>query len=273
MESLEISKKIRKIEQKNIKAKNINNSEIKNLKMIDKDIIILLGNDMKLKPKEEYNHLIQRSLAKDKKELKNKLNDKYNPDTIELSLKKLFNYGLITFTTTLKNSTGIIRNQKSIRLMYEKELDFGKMFEREEGWFPIRLTNRNEREITGIMVYEMIKNEFLNQKIKTVSLKQKEITNKINNFYTKIIEIITIFIAVFSLILINYNLFSNLLNKNIVDNLSLIFIINGSLSLILTNLFLFIHKIIYQEEDNKKWLQFYLPSLLFILIGILILNI
>ncbi len=247
--------------------------EFNKLTKIEKELILIIGNPIKAPPIEPYTNI------KDRKRIYKEYFEKsMAEERFEEILDDLYYKGIISFVPTSISAVNNLRENA--------EEEFKRNHSLELGWKNqdpfVRLTTEGERTITGSHVYnqliiEDINNKYirLNKYVKSniSSAKEvKELKNKIDGIMLKNLEIISIFIAIFTLIVSNIGIFTFLEGKSLIEIITLIFIINGVLLLSISFLLLCLDRIILEKEVklvDRRYRLLIIPVVL-IIIGLLI---
>ncbi|MFW6009134.1 MAG: hypothetical protein ACOCP8_07715 [archaeon] len=239
--------------------------DIDDLSKTERKILLILGDNYKLPPLILDNMRIR---VKDKNKLYNNFfADNISKNEFDNIIEKLFLKGLVEFSDFPDGRK--TTNEEFKKRLAEAKKDAEKI-EKNNNIYPIRLTGANDTSgITGDEVYEIIKKNETQKNINEMATKVGEIKNSLNNFYTKIIELLGIFIAIFSLIVGNISLINWVEDRNIYEIISYILLINGTITSILLFLFLLIENFIYNRKLGVKLLWFIFPLIL-ILIGLII---
>ena len=188
-----------------------------------KDIIQLIGDPLKTPPIEAFTGIKDRKRLYDLYFSENMTNSRF-----EDILTELYFYGLISFVPA---SIDIVDN-----LSDNAEQRFERTYSLEEKWRNqngfVRLTVEGERTIAGTMIYHHILMDNINAEYRklteiTIKLEEKQkslpqIELKLNNFQGKTIELMAIFIAIFTFVIGNSSVFSFLEYKGYEEIISLI---------------------------------------------------
>ncbi|TDP26845.1 hypothetical protein [Halanaerobium congolense] len=237
-----------------------------NLTDLEKEFILILGDHFKLLPQTlkhiELNKIVANS--KDGKEIYEKFFKS------EISKKEFIritkNLAIKGFITTQDNQMNFINN--SVKSGKEKLKNFYQKNEFNNIGFPIsiRLTQENERTISGKAVYQYLVRREITNKSNEIMGKVNKLQNNFNSFYGRIVQIITIFIAIFSILIGNIGLFKFLENVSLDKLISLIFIINGTILMGIWFLIFLVQNMLLENKKLKFWWLVFIP-LIFIVVG------
>ena len=239
-----------------------------NLLDIEKEIILLLGNDVEVSTQtvniKEGN--LNTKDADDVYEvlIKNSYITKEKYFTI---IKNLFIKGMVEFGT--EKSRLYVNYEDDLRHILDNKVKDIINKNQEDSYLNrvnIRLTNKEERIVSGRKVYDQI----LQKKSEEIYNNVLEVKDKTDNFYQKIIEIIAIFIAIFSLIVGNILTFTILKDKNLMNIISLVVIINGSLLFSISSLIFLINNYILTKKLEKKSIILFLLPIILLTSGIIL---
>lgn len=232
---------------------------------IEREIIICLGDDIRY-PTFDIMSNMKNRIDIYKENFKNKITE----SEFEEYLDKLYLKGLITFNPT---SIGMINNNLSEsidELEKKKNLEFQW---RSQGPYA-RLTDKKERAISGEAVLnKLVQEEFFNNyhnilkeynKLKETSEKLEKNFNSVNNKY---IEIMAVFISIFTFIISNVNVFVNLKDKSFIDIISGDLMVNGIILFSLLCLFLLLKTTILNEKIASKTYFLFSFPLIIIFVG------
>jgi hypothetical protein len=108
-------------------------------------------------------------------------------------------------------------------------------------------------------------------KANEIDKNQKVVLEETNNLKEKMVEMLGLFVAIFSLISVNASFFSNIKNMNIHSLISLMLCLNGSVLLSIIVLLFGINLIIFKSEKRilKGWWLIFLPIIL-ITLGLIV---
>lgn len=192
----------------------------------EREIILLLGDHVREQPIPDpvFKMKFRKHLYKEY------FSSKMSIDEFESKLKRLFFKGLITYSpssiTQLDNT-------------YENKKAFEKANALEKEWESsqvVRLTQSNERTITGYNVYDYLVQENLANEYRMLSEKNNQMINRIEGFEGKISHItnqyvgaMAIFIAIFIFISSNTGFISDFASFSTTNNIFLLLITNGTI--------------------------------------------
>lgn len=218
----------------------------------EKEFLEILGDHTKSKPLEPHTGI---------KSLKQIYEDYYDKrmtyeDLIKLT-DSLYFHGLTSYVpATIASVNNIDKSAKEL---------LGRNFSVEESWRNqsnfIRLTVEGERAITGTHIYfqitkEKISNQY--EKLQEVILETSKIKDefldvkkKLDGSIMRNIEVLTIFIAIVSLIGGNISVFSNYQFTTISEIVTMILITNAILLFVIMSLLIMVKKIIIGDKTGR----------------------
>lgn len=197
-------------------------------------------------------------------------------------MTELYYKGLVSFLPAATCSVDNL-NQGS-----RKSLEHGNEECAEKGWREqdsfIRLTAKGERTITGEMVLQQILREEMSKKINNVSelieeVKEKhsnlfkivdDIEKQLSNTQNKYIEMLGIFIAVFTIIISNIGIFTNIETGNFEQVVYMTLIINGTILFAIGFIILLLKGLVLNQKVKFTHVLFFIFPLLLFALGFLI---
>ncbi|GAB3051451.1 hypothetical protein [Virgibacillus ainsalahensis] len=243
-----------------------------NLTEVEKQIILLMGDYIKLPPIEAHTNIKNRKTL-----YKEFFNKSYSEEKFEEILDSLYYKGLVSYVPA---SIMTVNN-----ISKDAEEQLKKHYSLEKGWKEqdpfIRLTIEGERTITGTMIYHQILKEKTNEEYEklrsiTIALQEKhkilpELEKKIDNFHGKSMQLMAIFIAIFTFIIGNSGILITVKDRDFTEIINLILIINGTMLLGIGFLMIIIKSLIFNEKAGA-WKVFWIIifPILLIIIGVLL---
>ena len=242
----------------------------------EKKILKLIGDNIKVPPLESYTGTKNRA-----KLYKNYFSDILSKEEFEDLLTELYYKGLVSFVPadiyTIDNLS--INYREQLENNYEKSAEKGW---REQDPF-IRLTVKGERTITGEMVLNQLLKEEMDQKFNSISnlIEDMEarhsslsklvddIENKLSNTQNKYIEMLGIFIAVFTIIISNTGIFIMLKETSFEEGVYITLLINGTILFAICFIILLLKGLILNQRLRFTYFLFFLFPTLLLSLGIL----
>lgn len=238
---------------------------------VEKQIILIMGDYIKLPPIEAHTNI------KNRKNLyKDFFNKSYSEEEFEEILDGLYYKGLVSYVpASVMTVNNISRDaEEQLKKHYSSE----KAWKEQEPF--IRLTIEGERTITGTMIYHQILKEEINEEYEklraiTSDLQEKhkilpQLENKVDNFHGKSMQLMAIFIAIFTFIIGNSGILMTVKDKDFTEVINLILIVNGSMLLGIGFLMIIIKSLIFNEQVGR-WKIFWISisPILLIMVGLL----
>lgn len=246
------------------------------LKESEKKIIRLIGDNIKVPPIEAHTGIKNR-----KKLYEDYLKNLFSEEKFEECLTELYYKGLISFVPA---DIHMVDNQ-SLNYIEQLKNNYDKSVEkkwREQDPF-VRLTVKGERTITGDMVLQQLIQEEMDEKYNNISnlvedIEQKyirvsslvqNIEDKINNTQNKYIEMLAIFIAVFTIIISNTGIFIMLKETSFEEGVYITLLINGTILFAICFIILLLKGLILNQKLKFVHFLFFLFPVAILALGIL----
>lgn len=239
--------------------------DYKDLNEYEKRIIRLIGDNIKVPPLEAHTSIKNRKQVYEDF-FKNKINERKFEDL----LTELYYKGLISFVPAdiymVDNLK--INAREQLKNNYDKSAE--KKWRTQDPF--VRLTEKGERTITGEMVYQQILQDEMDEKYDKVSYLVENIEKKINNIQNKYIEMLAIFIAVFTIIISNTGIFIMLKEKSFTEGVYITLLVNGTILFAICFIILLLKGLILNQTLKFTHFLFFLFPIIILTFGILLMK-